>query len=274
MKVHILAENRVRRRGLLAEHGLSLWIDTGKKKILFDTGQTDVYMHNSKAMGIDIESAEYIVISHGHYDHAGGLEFFPELDSVKGIYIHPDAFLRKTADAGDSEPERDVGVPWEMKPWIRDRLVRNRETVEIESGIAVSGEIPRVTSFERVPADFRVEREGRLEHDLIIDEQVLIVEVDGGIAVFSGCSHPGIVNCLEYVRKTYPDSTIKLLVAGMHMDNISRSRLDSSIKHMLDMNIKKLVPLHCTGFNAMCEMKRVFGERCHICCTGDMVATD
>lgn len=97
LKVHILTDDRVRKRELLAEHGLSLWIEKDGKAILFDTGQSSVFSHNAKAMGISLEAADYIVISHGHYDHCGGLQYFPYKDNTPAIYAHPDAFLKKFA---------------------------------------------------------------------------------------------------------------------------------------------------------------------------------
>jgi 7,8-dihydropterin-6-yl-methyl-4-(beta-D-ribofuranosyl)aminobenzene 5'-phosphate synthase len=273
MKVHVLTDDQVRKRGLFAEHGLSLWIEKDDKNILFDTGQTSVFSHNAKTMVIDLEKADYIVISHGHYDHCGGLQYFPHADKGPLIYAHPDAFQKKLASTNQDEPSREIGIPFEFsgQNWIQEQIVYTREPLEIEKGILLSGEIPYTCTFEESPKNFYLEKDGKLIPDLILDEQLLIIEDNGEVAIFLGCSHPGIINSLNYAQKLIGDKRIKLLVAGMHLENVTSLRLQKTISNLLKFNIQRVVPLHCTGFRAMCEIKRSLGGNCLICSVGDTI---
>ncbi len=274
LKVHILTENTVRKPGMYAEHGLSLWIEKDDRRILFDTGQSSVFIHNAKIMRIDLTKVDFIILSHGHYDHSGGLAQLSLKGNNFSVYGHPDLFQKKFARISSIHgTTREIGVPWKPSDldWLNGKIIYNRKPYRIDNEIMISGEILCLNDFEKVSNKFLVQKENGIIQDKMLDEQVLIIEENDGIAVFLGCSHPGVVNCLGYVQRLFPYKKIILLVAGMHLETVSSIRLQKTIEHIIRMDIEKVVPLHCTGFKATYEMKRILGDRCLICSVGDTI---
>lgn len=271
MKFHILADNRTTKRGFLAEHGLSVLIEHEKANILFDTGQSDVFIQNAMRMGKDLNRTDFIVLSHGHYDHCGGLIHIDEAGLPPKIYLHETAFEKRYALNPDQKSFREIGIPWSLDRHsaISRRLVRTKKTMEISRGVRLLGEIPSTATFEGVPEGFLIGDEANGSQDMIKDEQMLILETDKGLCIFVGCAHPGIVSCLQYAMKSYPGKKIHTLVGGMHMSNCDPLRLEMTVHHMITLGIEKIVPLHCTGLHAIAEMKRLLGDRCLVMCAGD-----
>lgn len=270
----ILTDNSVRKSKMLGEHGLSLWIEAHGQKILFDTGQTWVFTHNAKLMGIDVEKPDHVVLSHGHYDHTGGMPHFPRMNPESRLYIHPDFFARKFRKLNDKGETKYVGVGWkpDNSGFPQKNIVYNREPLAIKDGILLSGEIPRIVDFEEEPKGFLVEdAEGNLQKDVIKDEQMLIVEDTEGICIFLGCSHPGVANCLQYALKLFPGKKVLGLVGGMHLEKVPASRIDKTIQCFVKKNVQKVVPLHCTGFEATSRINQELGASSLVCSVGDIL---
>lgn len=271
MKLHILADNRTKKRGLRAEHGLSVFIEYKNDAILFDTGQSNVFSHNAAIMGVDLSKTNHIVLSHGHYDHCGGLIHFPKTDQFPKVYIHESAFMNRYAINADGENYREVGIPWLMDDYnyIKDNIIFTQKKLQISSNAILYGEIPSTVAFEGIPRGFYVGDETNKSADMMIDEQMLIIDTDKGLCIFLGCSHPGVINCLNYALKLLPGKKVEMLVAGMHLDHVAPLHLQMTIQALLDLNIQRVIPLHCTGIVAICEMKRFLGNRCLPLCAGD-----
>ena len=216
LKITILNENLVRRRSLLAEHGLSLWVEDGSEKVLFDTGHTDVYLHNAREMSIDLSEAHVIVLSHGHYDHCGGLAFYPAQARWPRVFIHPDAFLPKYLKLNNSsELCKAIGIPWHRADLnLEKRLMLNTSTMQIGEKMFVCSDIPQTTDFELPSEKLMVKKDDQMTVDDLHDEQILVCQRQQGLVVILGCSHPGVVNCLKYVQQLFPGQAIKTVIGG------------------------------------------------------------
>ncbi len=269
LKVHVLVENTVHRRSLRAEHGLSLWVETDSACILFDTGASDQFALNAGAMGVDLRRTTHAVLSHGHYDHCGGLgaSAFGGL----GIPIHHHGLLSEPKYVYMEGQWRYTGVPWQPEdiPGWHAHAVINEGPLEIAPNAWLSGTIPMQAEWEQIPSSFYVRRRDQMEADSMADEQMLILRRGDRLHVFGGCSHRGVANSIRYAQELFPQCTVASLTAGMHLQGVPRGQLQSTLDFLQSSSVRTVVPLHCTGFEAACAMRQLFGERCVVAGTGD-----
>jgi len=268
MKITILAENIANKRGLLAEHGLSVLVETEQNSILFDTGQSDVYLHNAEKLKVSLEDVDGVVLSHGHYDHTGGLEQFCTLYNKKKpkVFLRENALDDKLCINPDGETFRKIGIPW------RDRKLPveyhyTKEKEEIFSDVFVVSNVRAVNAVEpKNDIFFIAPEEGSSEYvpDNMTDEQILVIRTEKGLAVFAGCAHAGILNCIEHICRHFPGEKLYFLLAGMHLRSCSAIRLENTIEGLKRFGFERIVPVHCTGIEAIVRMKEVFGDKCRI----------
>lgn len=270
MKITILNENTVYKRGLLAEHGLSLHIECHGKKILFDVGQSDVFIRNAKTLDVDLQNLDAVVLSHGHYDHCGGMEALVKEIELPKVYITKKAFETKKNRNPDGVTYRDIGIDWD-KSLLGDNVVEVEEKYEISKGIYLLQGIPYTNDFEEPGKGLMIWRDGKLKTDRMEDEQILVVEEGDGLFVFLGCSHPGIINALNYVKTNFPGKKIRSLFAGMHLKGAANQRLERTFDELEQFDIELMMPVHCTGQEAIVRMKRRFPSQCRIVTCGEVI---
>ncbi len=270
MKVTVLVENTVYHGGLFAEHGLSLLIEVGERVILFDTGQSAAFLHNMERMEIDPAIVTDVIISHGHYDHAGGLAAFLETGSDARIILTRGMFARRYHVRQGQH--RYIGMPEELRERLSssDRVYFAHDVSQLADHIWIITDIPQRNPIETVDDPFVVfdEHDQEVPDDLN-DEQALVIKTPSGLAVFTGCGHRGVINTLSYAVQAAGEDNIALVMGGFHLINASNQRINWTIDRMRDKQVDHVVPLHCTGPFARMQFYRTLGDRVHFYSTGE-----
>jgi 7,8-dihydropterin-6-yl-methyl-4-(beta-D-ribofuranosyl)aminobenzene 5'-phosphate synthase len=272
MKITVVIENSSGKSNLLTEHGLAFWIESGDKHILFDTGQNINHslQHNAKYLNVPLDQTDHIVISHGHYDHTGGLVDILQMPCTekRKIFIHPEAFKPKYKQTYKGTLKY-LGMPV-TKNDVTNRgfdLIDAIMPTKICSNIFTTGEIPHINDYEKVnPLFFKDKNLQSI--DPLIDDQALYMLTNHGVAVLLGCAHAGVINTLTYIRKM-TNKRIYAVIGGMHLANASMDRINKTIDALKDFNIQYIIPGHCTGLKASVIMKEYFKNRFLICKAGE-----
>ncbi|MBW1779804.1 MAG: MBL fold metallo-hydrolase [Deltaproteobacteria bacterium] len=256
---------------LLAEHGLSLLVTVGEGEethtLLFDTGYSRVgVLHNLDQLGVDLSQVEALALSHGHMDHTGSL--YPVLDRIPNkipLILHPEAF----------HAPRFFGLADGRKLLFPQTLVkedlkkRNIDLVESKTPtrllgerIMVTGEVERITSFEKGLPNAVLERDGKTEADPISDDQALVVHLkDKGLVVIAGCSHAGIINTILYAQKITGIQDVHAVVGGFHLSGPYFEKIiEQTIGELKKIGPQHLSPMHCTGWKAIQQMSQEFPD--------------
>ncbi|MBN1769708.1 MAG: MBL fold metallo-hydrolase [Deltaproteobacteria bacterium] len=247
---------------LAAEHGFAAWIETAGRRILFDTGQGDALRVNVPALRLPLERTDAVVLSHGHYDHTGGLPYV--LEAAPGVVVHA-----HPAVAGPHYAVRDGRSRWiGLSPAARDSLQRLpaarrppvAEAKELAPGVGLTGPIPRETPGEDTGGPFFLDPEGT-RPDPLEDDLALWVRTKAGLVVVVGCSHAGLVNTLRHARTVSGETRLRAALGGFHLLAADDRRLAHTARTLLELDPERVVPCHCTGERAVERLARTLGER-------------
>ena len=271
MKVVFLSENKTEIGNCRAEWGLSIYLEADGKKILFDSGASDLFLDTAEKRGVDLKEVDICIISHGHFDHTSGIPAFCKINSKAPIYIHKNAFSQFYGTTDGVIDDYNCGILWteEEKKEVQARGVLTDGPVWITENIVVSGSIPDVEEFKPVEQFYVRRFDGKLDPDDMSHEEFLAIRNgDKGIYLFSGCSHKGIVAAVEYAKELFPGERIGGIIAGMHLFAADKDRVKAVIDRIDDENPDVIIPTHCTGLYPTMEMAKRFGERCILASNG------
>jgi len=262
---------------LLAKHGLSLLVevemeDSKQLTLMMDTGPSaDVTLSNMQSMTINPQEIDLIMLSHGHYDHTGGLlGVLRKVGRQTLVIVHPRAFNPKLK----LKPSiKSIGSPYSLSVIERAGgvVLRARNSVALAEGISTSGEIERGTTFEGVEGFWTIDN-GMFMKDDMVDDQALLIRIqDKGLGVITGCAHAGIINTIRHAQKVMDIDKVYAVVGGFHLAQANNERIETTIRELTSLNPTMICPCHCTGFKATKQLTEAFGDRCIPLRTGDIL---
>jgi 7,8-dihydropterin-6-yl-methyl-4-(beta-D-ribofuranosyl)aminobenzene 5'-phosphate synthase len=243
-------------------------------KLLFDAGpEGALFLRNCRNLGVSLADVEAIAVSHGHWDHMGALpealEHITRHNQGRPVpcHVNPGMFLERGAQltTGQVAPFQPVPSPAALAAHGAQVVNNGAARLLLADCFYLSGEIPRVSSFEKGRPDHlcRPSAEAPWEPDpLIMDERYIAVHVQGkGLIVCSACSHAGIVNVLLHARQTFPDIPLYGVLGGLHLSGSAMERLiPETMAHLQQFGLQQIMPAHCTGWRALMALLQTFGE--------------
>lgn len=265
MKVTVVVDNSVpisAKSPFLSEHGYSLLIEYGSKKVLFDTGQSQAVVHNLSLLGTSPGELDALVLSHGHYDHAGGLmHLLQHREQSLPLYAHSDIFMPRYSVSGGSR--RFIGIPYaqEQLTSLGVEWRFGKTPTEIFSALWFSGQIPRLTGYETGDDKLVVNCGGCDCQDEINDDAALYFAQNESLVIIGGCTHAGLVNTVKHGLEVTGAKRLKGWIGGTHLGPVSKEQQEKTLDFLEQMQPEFILSAHCTGFDMMAELKRRFGSR-------------
>lgn len=269
-RITILCENSVGSlSGTLGEHGFSALIEPSEgAPLLFDTGQGLTLLHNARRMNKDLSRVRQVVISHGHYDHAGGLLPLLTECGAKQVFGHPSIFWPRyrVKDTGECHP---IGIPVSRTELegAGATFDLSKEFRSLAPGMFLTGEVPRVTDFETGDQGLYCDCTGQ-ELDTTVDDQSLVLETEKGLVLVLGCCHAGLVNTVEHVAYMTGRRDIYGVIGGTHLGFCGQDQITKTVTALRSLGIQKLAASHCTGFAASARLSRELPKEFQVAMVG------
>jgi len=259
-RITIICDNSVGPiSGTLGEHGLAVLVEPARgEPFLFDTGQGATLLHNLRRMNRDPAAIDKVIISHGHYDHSGGLLPLLQTGRPRRVFGHPGIFAGRYR-LKDNGERIEIGIPHSRDTLEEAGAVFDLSPAfrEIAPGMFMTGEVPRTTPFEK--GDRELFRNGcEREPDDTPDDQSLVLATEKGLVIILGCCHSGLINTLEHTAKAMGRRDVYAVVGGTHLGFCGREQLDQTVAALKGWGISRLAAGHCTGFAASARLWREF----------------
>ena len=274
MEIWSLTDNQCISPDYTARHGLSLYIKTEKHKILFDLGHDSTFIKNAKKLGVDIADVDTVIISHGHYDHGGGLTAFLKVNQKAKIYIRRSAFDRHYTTLGKVH----ISISLNSRNMTEPRLVFTPERNKIDDELELFSDVSGEKLMSGANDGLLVKRDGEYLSDPFEHEQYLIITEGAKRLLITGCSHKGIVNIMEQYQSMHQEDAVPLsaVIGGFHLYNPTLKKYESSefiasLAASLDRFDVHYFTCHCTGEQAYLEMKQTLQDKLDYLATGGFV---
>lgn len=258
-RISILCDNTVGPvAGTLGEHGFAALVEYPGGALLFDTGQGATLLTNAQRMNKDLHRVETVVLSHGHYDHSGGLLPLLRTCGPKRVLAHPALFAPRyrVKDTGEAIA---IGIPYTEEYLLGQgaRFDFSQGPREVAKGMLLTGEVPRRTEFET--GDRGLYSDPAKEHvDPLPDDQSLVIRGERGLTILLGCCHAGLVNTIEAARQLTDESEVYAVVGGTHLGFCTGDQLEQTIQTLRRYRVRKICAGHCTGFAAAARLAHEF----------------
>jgi len=271
IRLTILCENSVGAPfGVIGEHGFACFVETPAANYLFDTGQGFGIVQNASALKKELDSIQAILISHGHFDHTGGLPAVLKRKGPVDVFGHPDMFRERIWASDDQS--RFIGIPFK-RGYLESLGAVFRlgsEMVDIGPGVFLTGEIPRDTPFETGdPNMTAITDEGQAIHpDPLKDDLSLIIQTDKGLVLVLGCAHAGMINIIEYALEHMDDDRIYAIIGGTHLGFSDGEQFDATVGALERYRIERIGVSHCTGLEKAALLHARLKEKFFFSCVG------